>query len=123
MNDMELAEEIERRWNRWNGKDEREADLRQFLFANARQIIAALRRADLAQTEIKGHMRVVDDLQGRIAELEKDAARYKWLREARDEQQPVVTIAKQNSWGNWQDIPLWDEELDAAIDAALKDRA
>lgn len=51
--------------------------------------------------------------------LEKDAQRYRWLREPRDEQQPVVTIAKQNSWENWKDVPLWEEELDMAIDREI----
>jgi len=58
------------------------------------------------------------ELLRRLRAAEADAERYRWLREPRDEQQPVVTIARQNSWGNWHDDPLWDGELDAAIDAA-----
>lgn len=48
------------------------------------------------------------------------AARYSWLREERDEQQPVVTIATFSDWGQpWRDVPLWGDELDAAVDKAM----
>jgi hypothetical protein len=79
----------------------------------------------LAQTEIKGHMRIEDDLkadlfkaQARIAELEKDALRYRWLRD-----RPSLI-----GWDWWVvkvplDTNICPEFLDAAIDAALKSRA
>lgn len=51
-----------------------------------------------------------------------DAARYRWLREERDEQQPVVTIVQFSTWGQpWRDVPLWGDELDAAVDKAMLD--
>lgn len=59
-----------------------------------------------------------DYWRAKCEQLERDAARYQWLREPRDEQQPVVTVARQDSWGNWKDEPLWEEELDNAIDNA-----
>lgn len=61
-----------------------------------------------------------DYWKARCEAAEKDAVRYRWLREPRDEQQPIVTIARQNSWGNWHDEPLWEEELDIAVDDAMK---
>lgn len=52
----------------------------------------------------------------------QDAARYRWLREERDEQQPVVTIATFLDWGQpWRDVPLWGDELDTAVDKAMKE--
>lgn len=51
----------------------------------------------------------------------RDAARYRWLREERDEQQPVVTLATFSDWGPaWRDVPLWGDELDAKVDDAMK---
>jgi hypothetical protein len=58
----------------------------------------------------------------KIADAFKDAERYRWLREERDEQQPVVTIATFSDWGQpWRDVPLWGDDLDAAVDKAMKD--
>jgi transcriptional accessory protein Tex/SPT6 len=123
------------------------------------------RRLSLAQTEIKGHMRVEDELKeqlqiaqskaqvmhdlhdalgvkwgcdpyaeirrlkgieklcdeilaqnskahARIAELEKDAARYRWLRN--DTSLDIM------QYGRYLDAP---KDIDAAIDEALKERA
>jgi uncharacterized protein YhaN len=86
----------------------------------------------LAQTEIKGHMRLEDDLkadlfkaQDRIAELEKDAARYKWIEENLIDWYPKgYNGCKYDRFD-----ALWPNEerdlgkaVDAAIAAALKSR-
>jgi hypothetical protein len=111
------------------------------------------RRLSLAQTEIKGHMRVEDDLskedarlrallddefqrrhnlgtqleqaQSRIAELEKDAARYRWLRDTDSEWGTLFAEPIKWEGGGWVKLgSRWVREyLDAVIDAALKDRA
>jgi hypothetical protein len=66
----------------------------------------------LAQAEIKGHMRVEDELKARIAELEKDVA--------------VGAYVRKHLAGGPQHIVdsmvISQRDLDA-IDAALKDRA
>ena len=68
-----------------------------------------------AYTIMYAHARTLEADNERLRE---DAERYRWLREPRDEQQPIVTIARQDSWGNWKDDPLWEDELDTAIDRA-----
>jgi hypothetical protein len=63
-----------------------------------------------------------DQAQARIAELEKDAARYRWLREHQKPYlgyTPGVQLALQHLWNSGYYL----DKLDAAIDAALKDRA
>lgn len=65
---------------------------------------------------------IVERYTPRPEEQRKNAERYLWLREERDEQQPVVTIAKFSDWGQpWRDVPLWGDELDAAVDKAMLD--
>lgn len=58
-----------------------------------------------------------DQALARVAELEKDAARYQWLRDGdicADYPYPVMRT------GGWQDgQTIWADELDAAIDAFL----
>lgn len=60
-------------------------------------------------------MAVIIKLEGRIAELDKDAARYRWLRDTGDGK-PMVLI--ESRWyGNQHRAGL---DLDAAIDAAMQ---
>lgn len=176
MNDMELAEEIERQQTSFFSRGPKKitrppgtvTETVELSRSEWQQIIAALRRADLAQTEIKGHMRIQDDLkaecfklaagscvhelvgdpyghfecskvieiergltlaastitafnrklaeaQSRIAELEKDAARYRWLRQWANRGDELAALNLKE--------PETPEDIDAAIDAALKDRA
>ena len=64
-------------------------------------------------------------VQERIAELEKDVARYRWLRDTYD---PDLRVrGPENSHHDPHYIPffrecLWGAELDAAIDKAMKDK-
>jgi hypothetical protein len=118
------------------------------------------RRLFLAQTEIKGHMRVEDELkaklaqyrvelknssvvidslkalleesgevlktcEARLAELEKDAARYAWLRDTHSEWGRLFAEPIKWEGGAWVKLgSRWVKgHLDAAIDAAIKDRA
>jgi transcriptional regulator NrdR family protein len=104
------------------------------------------RRLVQAETMIKGHMRVEDELkadleekreslilaieemqqwreqtkqaQVRIAGLEKDAARYRWLRG------PALLVSLNFAWGGKIEIPKntgqsVEDACDAAIDAAI----
>jgi len=110
------------------------------------------RQLALAQTEIKGHMRVEDELkaafdglleaakvrtavidsqQARIAELEKDAARYRSLNTTKHQSAVRTSEDKMSIGIAFYALVDWEpdhfnrlaERLDAAIDAALKDRA
>jgi hypothetical protein len=122
----------------------------EFLLASYKMMA---RERTLAQTEIKGHMRVEDELkagveksrllylaleggaratttrleeaQVRIAELEKDAARYAWLRDTHSEWGRLFAEPIKWEGGAWVKLgSRWVKgHLDAAIDAAIKDRA
>jgi hypothetical protein len=78
------------------------------------------RELNLAQTEIKGHMRVGDDLQVRIAELEKDAARL----DAIQTEKLKVSMSRGGDFFVHADLSGDDAircpEVRAAIDAAKK---
>ena len=58
-------------------------------------------------------------LKGRVEELEKDAARYRYLVEADPDAGPFVTVHRQDDWGNWRNDVITGVTLDAAIDAKL----
>ena len=62
----------------------------------------------------------LDSLKAQIVELEKDAARYRWLRENNGAWQVQVAIMhKESDNCNWVHAI---EGLDAAIDAAMKEQ-
>lgn len=57
----------------------------------------------------------------RLAELERDAARYRWLRDssANQFQHPIVVSQEISEYGMRYVGPLISKNLDAAIDAAM----
>ena len=74
----------------------------------------------LSADQVRDIVRVLRSGEAEGKDLIAYAARYSWLREERDEQQPVVTIATFSDWGQpWRDVPLWGDELDAAVDKAM----
>jgi hypothetical protein len=63
------------------------------------------------------------EAQARIAELEKDAARYRWLREGSLAYKDWKVSRTILNYGRPERQWLHGDSLDAAIDAALKSRA
>lgn len=64
----------------------------------------------------------IERLRARVAELEADAARYRWLRKAREN---WYVLYRDDEDSNWIDVHGWDLDaaiLDAAIDAARGSR-
>jgi len=62
-------------------------------------------------------------LRAEVDGLRADAERYRWLRndaKNTDVTQPIVVRGYDGPAGNYFNEPLWDDELDAAIDAARK---
>jgi hypothetical protein len=62
-------------------------------------------------------------LRAELKALRADAERYRWLRndaKNTDVTQPIVVRGYDGPAGNYFNEPLWDDELDAAIDAARK---
>jgi hypothetical protein len=60
-------------------------------------------------------------LRAEVDALRADAERYRWLRndaKNTDVTQPIVVRGYDGPAGNYFNEPLWDDELDAAIDAA-----
>lgn len=71
---------------------------------------------DLDKTErIQLHDRI-DILDKRIAELEKNAARYRWIRSATGPQMRDAGCLRSDN------VPISGDELDAAIDAAMQSK-
>lgn len=64
----------------------------------------------------------IERLQARVAELEKDAARYNWLRDKSVGQweHPIVVTQERYQDGMRYLGPVTDRNLDKAIDAAIK---
>ena len=56
----------------------------------------------------------IERLRARLAEAERDAARYRWLRKAREHWD---VLHREDEDAYWQDLA--GNELDAAIDAAM----
>ena len=63
----------------------------------------------------------IEAQQARIAELEQDAARYRWLRDSRKSKSQnflaTLAVRHENGW-SWRSAI--GEELDEAIDAAMQ---
>ncbi len=78
----------------------------------AADTIEALRVTMLEECSKRGHlMAEAHELRKRIAELESDAARYRWLRQGCCDKDTAASRIAQNEYGmHW----------DAAIDAAMK---
>jgi hypothetical protein len=73
--------------------------------------------------EVAGQLGERQALLQRTEEAEADAERYRWLRndaKNTDVTQPIVVRGYDGPAGNYFNEPLWDDELDAAIDAARK---
>jgi hypothetical protein len=65
----------------------------------------------------------IERLRAEVDGLRADAERYRWLRndaKNTDVTQPIVVRGYDGPAGNYFNEPLWDDELDAAIDAARK---
>lgn len=62
----------------------------------------------------------IESLRTQLAAAQKDAARYRWLREADPDEGPAVMEHHCNDWGKWYYIALHQVELDTAIDAAMQ---
>ncbi len=60
-----------------------------------------------------------DALQARVDALEKDAARYRWLRDGDLSAEYPYPVMRVGSFGR-TDYAIWAEELDAAIDSAME---
>ena len=62
------------------------------------------------------------ELRARVAELEKDAARYRWLRHGDNDEKCIVISQNVSTWIDSNDVWLHrGEELDRVIEAALKE--
>ena len=63
-------------------------------------------------------------LEARLREVEKDAARHRWLRSEHDRNDPICHVVwKQNydrGCGEWVNTSSLDREIDAAITATLE---
>lgn len=67
------------------------------------------------------YMQRLKKAEARIAELERDALRYQYLKNNADDLfQPAVVVHQYDQWGELQEIFIEGERLDAAIDAALE---
>ena len=84
------------------GKREREDALTEIIRSLERQL-------ELSQAEAQGANRTVGELAAELAEVRKDAARYKWLREKPDRLYDDRALG----WNS--------EQMDTAIDAALEE--
>lgn len=69
---------------------------------------------DLTLGDVASAIQDRDTLKARVAKLEKDAARYRWLR---DDQSAALWYER-----NWC-LHETDKQFDAAIDAAMQERA
>jgi len=62
-------------------------------------------------------------LLARIAELEADAKRYRWLKYTANCNDGVAPMIQRCSdWGRWFWVQVEGNDLDAAIDAAMKEQ-
>ena len=77
------------------------------------QAAAALINREQTSSRIE---RERNGLAARVGELEKDAERYRWLREGKVTRPPLSVVQASDEYGG--DIALHGECLDAAIDAA-----
>lgn len=60
---------------------------------------------------------VLSEIRAKVQELERDAARYRYLR---DPEQPDNIVTVQNYYGRERYVLLSGEEMDKAIDAAME---
>lgn len=70
-------------------------------------VLAMLRRIPALEAER-------DQLRAEVEALRADAERYRWLRS--DSQ----TVTGPCAYGSWMGLPMFNDELDSAIDAARK---
>lgn len=76
-----------------------------------------LARAELAEAERDAALRSLEAITEQIAAVRADAERYRWLRTVR-RCHPVFVIRADDARG---DTMLFYDQLDAAIDAAMKE--
>jgi len=133
MTDDKLADEIEKKVGDLEGNFPwalvfHGTEWQQIIAALRRQPTDALKAAYFEGYEdaLKDRQPSSDQLQARVAELEKDAARYRWIDENLIQWYPKGYNGCK--YGRFD--ALWPNEesdlgkaVDAAIDAALKDRA
>lgn len=70
------------------------------------------------------HPATMTALLEQVDALRRDAERWRFLRDCDpDAGYPVPLRHEQNDWGNWRYVFVQTDELDAAIDAAITERA
>lgn len=99
---------------------ERDGSKRQAVYTH--NAIADWRMFDPAATsEPLAYAATVAELRARVAELEADARRYRYLRDNANPDSDegfAVTTEAMNGWGKWCTVHISGTDLDAAIDTA-----
>lgn len=101
--------------------DNTDADMTHIATANPATVIALCDEVE-RMTTIASELQDLCDMQAkRLAEAEKDAARYQWLRSEHERFDPLCHLAwKQNSdrrGSEWVNTANLDNDIDAAMDA------
>jgi hypothetical protein len=86
--------------------------IKALLFQPRLRTVAGHPELDIDDEKIAAALR---DLQAKLAEAERDARRYRWLREHAIDNDYWITASPEPGGNAW----LWGDRADAAIDAAL----